>query len=188
MAQPHRIMIVRHAEKPYVDEQGQNFGVAMDGSQDAESLVVRGWQRAGALSFLFASPEIAQSRGLSVPQHLYASGPANANEAGSKSRRAKQTLIPLAQRLGLVICLDWTRGQEADLCRDVLTQNGAVLISWQHELISTIAAAIPGGNIPQTRTWQDDRFDLIWVFDLLQDSTYSFKEVHQALLSSDLDA
>ena len=187
MAQPERIMIVRHAEKPYVDDQGQNTGVRMDGSEDEESLAVRGWQRAGALSVLFASAEIAQSRGLSVPQHLYASDPENANGAGSKSRRPKQTLIPLAQRLGLIICVDWIKGQEAELCRDVLTQNGTVLISWQHEQIPAIAAAIPGGNILQTRNWQDERFDLVWVFDLLPDCTYSFKEIHEALLSHDLD-
>lgn len=188
MAQSQRIMIVRHAEKPNVDDQGQNFGVGMDGSEDTESLVVRGWQRAGALCLLFASAEIARSRGLSVPQHLYASNPENANAVGSKSHRPKQTLIPLAQRLGLMICVDWTKGQEEELCREVLAQDGTVLISWQHENIPAISAAIPGGNTPQTRNWPDDRFDLVWVFDLLPDGTYSFKEIHQALLSHDLDA
>ena len=188
MAQPQRIMIVRHAEKPYVGDPRQNIGVAEDGREDPESLTVRGWQRAGALGLLLGSAEFARTRGLSVPQHLYASGPASANGAGSMSRRPQQTLIPLAQRLGLAICLDWTKGQEAGLCRDVLTQNGTVLISWQHEQIPAIAGAIPGGNIPATRTWQDDRFDLVWIFDQSPDSRYSFKEIHQALLSHDLDA
>ena len=188
MAQPQRIMIVRHAEKPYVGDPGQNIGVEADGREDAESLTVRGWQRAGALGVLFGSAEFARSRGLSVPQHLYASGPSSANGAGSKSRRPQQTLIPLAQRLGLAISGDWTKGQEAELCRAVLTCDGPVLISWQHEQIPAIAAAIPGGNITQTRNWQDERFDLVWAFDLLPDGTYSFKEIHQALLSHDLDA
>lgn len=187
MAQPQRIMIIRHAEKPYSDDQGQNIGVKLDGSEDGESLVVRGWQRAGALSVLLASAEIAQSRGLSVPQHLYASNPDSTTATGGKSLRSKQTLIPLAERLGLIICMDWKKGEEAGLCRDVLKQNGTVLISWQHEQIPVIAAAIPGGNIPQTRNWQDERFDLVWVFDRLPDNTYSFKEIHQALLSNDLD-
>lgn len=187
MAQPQMIMIVRHAEKPYVDDQVKIIGVEMDGSENKESLTVRGWHRAGSLSVLFGSAEIAKSRGLLVPQHLYASDPENADKAGSKSRRPKQTLIPLAKRLKLTICVDWIKGQETELCRDVLTQNGTVLISWQHEQIPAIAAAIPGGNIPQTRNWQDERFDLVWVFDLLPDGTYSFKEIHQALLSSDLD-
>jgi hypothetical protein len=187
MPKAQRIMIIRHAEKPYVDSKEKNDGVRMDGSKSEESLAVRGWQRAGAISLLFGSAEIARSRGLSVPQHLYASDPEKADEAGSKSRRPKQTIIPLAQRLELQICVDWLKGQEAELCRDVLTNTGTVLISWQHELIPAIAGGIPGGKIPQTRTWDDARFDLVWVFDLLPDGAYSFKEFHQALLSGDLD-
>jgi len=187
MAQAQRIMVIRHAEKPYVDSKERNAGVRMDGSSSHESLAVRGWQRAGALAILFGAAELAQSKGLSVPEHLYASDPEKADKVGSKSRRPKQTLIPLAQRLDLKIHADWLKGQEAELCRDVLEQSGRVLISWQHDLIPDIAAAIPGGKIPATRTWDDERFDLVWVFDLLPNGTYSFKQVHQALLSGDLD-
>ncbi len=187
MAQATRIMIIRHAEKPYNDSKEKNKGVRMDGSSSDESLAVRGWQRAGALSLLFGSAEIAQSYGLSVPQVLYSSDPEKKDRDGSKSRRPKQTLIPLAQRLELKICADWVRGQEVNLCREVLRQTGTVLISWQHENIPDIAALIPGGNIPQTRTWDDKRFDLIWVFDLLPSGDYKFKEIHQALLSGDLE-
>jgi hypothetical protein len=187
MPKAQRIMIIRHAEKPYVDNKEKNDGVRMNGDKSEESLTVRGWQRAGAISLLFGSAEIAQTRGLSVPQHLYASDSEKADKAGSNSRRPKQTLTPLAKRLQLIINADWLAGQEAELCRDALTKPGTSLISWQHELIPAIAAAIPGGNIPQTRTWDDARFDLVWVFDLLPDGAYSFKEFHQALLSGDLD-
>jgi hypothetical protein len=187
MAQPTRIMIIRHAEKPYDDSKEKNKGVRMDGSSSDESLAVRGWQRAGALSLLFGSAEIAQSRGLSVPQYLYASDPEKKDRDGGKSRRPKQTLIPLAQRLELRIFADWEKGQEDNLCREVLKQTGAVLISWPHENIPDIAALIPGGNIPQTQTWDDDRFDLVWVFDLLPSGNYSYKEIRQVLLSGDLE-
>ena len=187
MAQAQRIMIIRHAEKPYDDGKEDNKGIRMDGSSSDESLAVRGWQRAGAIALLFGSAELAQSRGLSVPDHLYASDPERADKAGSKSRRPKQTLIPLAQRLEMIICADRFKGQEKQLCLDVLKQSGTVLISWQHELIPAIAATIPGGRIPQTGKWDDERFDLVWVFDLLPDGNYSFKELHQALLSGDLD-
>jgi hypothetical protein len=187
MPKAQRIMIIRHAEKPYADNKEKNDGVRMNGAKSDESLAVRGWQRAGAISLLFGSAEIAQIRGLSVPQHLYASDPEKADKAGSSSRRPKQTLTPLAERLELIISADWLKGQEAELCRDALAKPGTSLISWQHELIPAIAAVIPGGNIPQTRTWDDARFDLVWVFDLLPDGTYRFKEFHQALLSGDLD-
>lgn len=187
MPQPTRIMIIRHAEKPYDDGKEDNKGVRMDGSSSGESLAVRGWQRAGALCLLFGSAEIAESRGLSVPQVLFASDPDKSDRGGSTSRRPKQTLIPLAQRLDFKIRTDWVKGQEAKLCREVLKQAGVVLISWQHENIPKIAARIPGGKIRQTRSWDDQRFDLIWVFDLLPDGNYCFKEIHQALLSGDLD-
>jgi hypothetical protein len=107
MAQSQRIMIIRHAEKPYDDGKENNLGVRMDGSSSVESLAVRGWQRAGALALLFGSAALAQSRGLSVPQHLYASDPDKADKIGSKSRRPKQTLIPLAQRLDFQINASW---------------------------------------------------------------------------------
>ncbi len=187
MARAPRIMIIRHAEKPYHDGKEKNKGVRMDGSGSDESLAVRGWQRAGALSLLFGSAEIAHSRGLSVPQVLYSSDPEKKDRDGSKSRRPKQTLIPLAQRLDLKICADWVKGQEANLCREVLGQTGIALIAWQHENIPNIATLIPGGNIPQTRTWGDERFDLVWVFDLMPSGDYSFKEIHQVLLSGDLE-
>jgi hypothetical protein len=187
MARAQRIMIIRHAEKPFTDKKGKYDGVRSSGSQSEESLIVRGWQRAGALTLLFGSTRIAKSRGLSIPLHLYASDPEKADKEGSKSRRPKETIEPLAQRLGLKICLDWFRGQEVELARDVMTKSGTVLISWQHELIPAICDAIPGGNIPQTRKWDDARFDLVWVFDRQPDGTYRFKEIHQSLLEGDLD-
>ena len=101
--QPTQIMIIRHAEKPYDDGREKNKGVRMDGSKSNKSLAVRGWQRAGALSLLFGSHEIAQSRGLSVPQVLCAADPDKAEKGGSKRRRSKRPLIPLAQRFDLQI-------------------------------------------------------------------------------------
>jgi hypothetical protein len=59
-----KIMVIRHAEKP--DEAGTTFGVSVEGNQDPEALIVRGWQRAGALTTFFAPPdgtsEISASR------------------------------------------------------------------------------------------------------------------------------
>jgi hypothetical protein len=44
-------MIVRHAEKPSAD--GSISGVSRAGAQDPDELVVRGWQRSGALARYF---------------------------------------------------------------------------------------------------------------------------------------
>jgi len=42
---PSKIMIIRHVEKPSKD--GTVWGVNEDGTNDNESLTIRGWQRAG---------------------------------------------------------------------------------------------------------------------------------------------
>jgi hypothetical protein len=47
-----KIMIIRHAERPPDD--GSANGVTLAGAQAPEELIVRGWQRAGALVRLFA--------------------------------------------------------------------------------------------------------------------------------------
>ena len=53
---PHKIMIIRHAEAPVP---GQFKGVRQSGEDDEHSLIVRGWQRAGALIRFFRRPEHA---------------------------------------------------------------------------------------------------------------------------------
>lgn len=82
---PDRIMFIRHAEKP---DEGKD-GVAADGSLDAESLTVRGWQRAGALiAFFCAQPKMR-------PDAIFASGIGH----GSKGKRPAETVTPLAAKL-----------------------------------------------------------------------------------------
>ena len=100
MPKAQRIMIIRHAEKPYADNKEKNDGVRMNGAKSDESLAVRGWQRAGAISLLFGSAEIAQIRGLSVPQHLYASDPEKADKAGSKQPQAQTNPDPISRTTG----------------------------------------------------------------------------------------
>jgi hypothetical protein len=47
------LMIIRHAEKP--KEEWPGPGLTIEGSPDPKSLVIRGWQRAGAWSALFGA-------------------------------------------------------------------------------------------------------------------------------------
>ena len=47
------LMIIRHAEKP--DESFPGSGFTENGDKDKKSLVIRGWQRAGAWATLFGS-------------------------------------------------------------------------------------------------------------------------------------
>src|SRR5262245_51956449 len=129
-----KVIIIRHAEKPR-DKGQPPYGVTSDGEADFESLTVRGWQRAGALVPLF----LRAGGALAVPTVIYASRTGKDANGGSKSKRPRQTIAPLAKRLGLEPNLNFGKGDEAALAVDVLGQAGVVLISWQHELIAQIA-------------------------------------------------
>lgn len=181
-------MIIRHAEKP----EGAVQGVDVNGTDGKEFLVVRGWQRAGALVRFFAPVSTQFHRpGIEQPQHLFASGPVSKKQkntgGGSKSFRPEQTLMPLSQLLGdaVPLNLDFVEGQEKELAAAATACAGVVLIAWQHEEIPAIAVEILGttGVVPQ---WPGTRFDLVWVFDLKPDGTYAFSQVPQMLLAGDL--
>src|SRR5262245_8189281 len=91
-----KIMLLRHGEKPAKDL--APFGVTPFGKRDKESLVVRCWQRAGALSNLFAAPDIQTNYPfLTKPQFLIASKPLR--RQGSK--RPLQTITPLSEKLSI---------------------------------------------------------------------------------------
>jgi broad specificity phosphatase PhoE len=118
---PKRIMFIRHAEKPGVP--GNGGGVQADGTQDDESLAVRGWQRAGALVRFFSSrPELK-------PGVIFASGLGH----GSKSKRPMQTVTPLADLLketeAAALITTHLRDDLQPLMEDVLSREGPVLIA-----------------------------------------------------------
>jgi hypothetical protein len=180
MARAQKIMVIRHGEKP----QGAlpPYGVTADGEQDAESLLVVGWTRAGALAVLFAPARgPLQSPGLAVPQYLFAA----ADEAGSKSQRPIETVSVLAQKLTLVTNTTYTVGQESQLADAAMACDGEVLVGWEHKHIPLVANAILG-NTTAPQSWPGDRFDMVWVFDLDGASgQYSFSQVPQLVLSGD---
>ena len=192
---PSKIMIIRHGEKPTVKRESP-YGVTADGAQDFESLLVRGWQRAGALAALFAPARgPLQDANLAVPTLIYASEPEK-NDAdseghkGSKSLRPLQTIQPLAGRLGLTPDLGFEKGQEKELAKDVMSQSGVVLISWQHESILDIVkhlikGAAVAGSIPGD--WPGERFDIVWVLapPTAQNPSWVFVQVPQRLLEGD---
>jgi hypothetical protein len=177
-----KIMLLRHAEKP--DRDGAPFGVTLRGERSKESLQVRGWQRAGALISLLApaNGHINESS-LAQPQFLYASKPLR--RKGSK--RPLETITPLAEKLGLKINQNFTRGDFDKMLENAFMRKGVVLICWQREYIPRIALHILGQTKSVPRDWPEDRFDLFWVFDLDRKSgRYKFKQVPQSLLEGDL--
>ena len=168
-----KIMLIRHAEKPNGDG---GPGLMPDGTQNPEALTATGWTRANALVGLFAPNGAAQRQPLERPASLFASG--------SQSLRPKQTLAPLAASLGLPVTT-FLKGQEAQLTAAVKAAEGPALISWQHESIPEIATLILGRADGVPPVWPGHRFDLVWVFDLQGDGTWSFAQTPQLLLPGD---
>jgi hypothetical protein len=182
-ARATKIMMIRHAEKPPA---GGN-GVTLNEKPDPESLIIKGWQRAGALAVLFA-PANGQFHcpGLAKPQFVYASKVAEHSE----SKRPQETVAPLIAKLEekAQVNFNHPKGKEQKVASDALACPGVVLICWEHTLIPAIASHILpiSSKTPVPSEWPGERFDVVWVFDL--DSTtgeYTFSQVPQRLLAGD---
>ena len=177
-----KIMVIRHAEKP--SEDGSVVGVSENGSPDGDQLIVRGWQRAGALVRLFSPVDGRFSNGsLESPGVVFASGVAK----HSKSLRPQHTVAPLVKLLGVPFVISHPKGDEDGLVQDALSRDGVVLISWEHEAIPGIANRILGDTTSCPQKWPGDRFDLVWIFDRSSEGgDWRFNQVPQLLLPGDL--
>jgi hypothetical protein len=177
MAGPTKIMLIRHAEKP------PPTGIDTDGSPDKHSLIVRGWQRAGALVPFFERPT---RDGIATPATIFAAttsddGAIDADD--SKSLRPTETVTPLAEKSGVTFRNDIPVGREDQAILAIKGCAGVVLVSWEHKRIPAIAA----GFMTSPPAW-GDRFDAVWVLDQQPDGSYAFSIVNQDLLSGDTPA
>ncbi|HMG36917.1 MAG TPA: hypothetical protein VKM94_23505 [Blastocatellia bacterium] len=182
-----KIMLIRHAEKP--PNNPPPHGINENGDHDKESLTVVGWQRAGALVVFFA-PSLGEPQNpqISVPSFIYASQ----TTKGNASDRPQQTVSPLIEKLAQKVSVNFkfARGEESKVAGSAMEKNGPVLICWDHEHIPDIARHLPissSNSNPVPSEWPDDRYDLVWVFDLNpSDCGYCFVQVPQLLLSGDV--
>jgi hypothetical protein len=183
-------MIIRHAEKPIGDERA----IDVVGSPSDADLIVRGWQRAGALVCFFAPTHgPLQDASLAVPKFVFASWPKGEDPApgvhGSekpKSHRPRHTVESLCAKLNLKLNAEFSKGQEKEVAEAAMACPGPVLISWQHESIPGILNALPGGEAGP-KSWPGERFDVVYV--LTWDAgakKYRFSQVPQMLLAGDL--
>lgn len=173
---PQRVMFIRHAEKPNEPPDGGD-GVDSNGKKDDESLVIRGWQRAGALAKFF------QSQPALCPDVVFAAGVGKHSE----SMRPTETVTPLVALLNVSgkapFVNKYLKDDTQAAITDVMTRSGIVLVAWQHELIPALVGLLPNPpTVPQK--WPGDRFDMVWVCD--QAGTgWSFSQVPQLLLAGD---
>jgi hypothetical protein len=173
------ILLIRHAEKP--TGSGVPYGITADGERSDGSLTVQGWTRAGALVELFDPAGGGVRAGLGKPGVVYAAKP-----NGDKSQRPSQTVTPVAARLGVDLQLAYAKGDEDKLVAELAGLHGVTLVSWQHEQIPAIVAALGAVQPAPPKQWPDDRFDVVWVFTRTS-TGWTFSQVPQLLLKGDLD-
>jgi hypothetical protein len=195
------ILIIRHAEKPdWPDAQKPDWpgpGLKPDGSADPNSLVVRGWQRAGAWSALFGAG--LGGKDYPQPETIYAADPDPKKTAPNVEvgQRPYETIIPLAQRLNLTPQKQHHQDDVDGLAKDLVKSTGVVLVSWEHKrIVNFLLRAIvqyghpslpPKEGLPTT--WNDSRYDVVLRFDRdAPGHQWTFRQLFPRLLSGDSDA
>jgi hypothetical protein len=173
----HVVMVIRHGEKP----DDENEGIDADGEPDDSSMTEVGWQRADNLVDIFAPPRRAPRAGLSRPTAIYAAG---ANEDG-KGERMRQTVAPLARKLGVRVDTEFGKGDEQALVEAVSAEPGPTLVCWSHSGIPDIAAAFGEVTPTPPTTWPDDRFDVVWTFTATASGGWKFAQIVQRALPDD---
>jgi hypothetical protein len=180
------ILIIRHAEKPGKSWPGE--GSAFDGSVDPQSLVIRGWERAGSWSALFGAGFGGDD--FPRPVAIYAADP-DAPTSDEQSQRPFETILPLAQRLSLEPIVKYTVGEEAALSAEIASLTGVVLVCWEHHAIG--GAILPALAKDQKlhgmpKKWDGTRFDVVLRFDRsVPRAPWSFRQLFPRLLSGDSD-
>jgi broad specificity phosphatase PhoE len=153
---PHRIFIIRHAEKP---ETG-----------DSPHLSEKGRRRATALP-RYPLPVLAD---------IFAA------RNSQESSRPVETVTPLAAASRLSIKAEIKNKEFPLLVDHVLSGRLAgkdVLVCWHHEEIPHLTKAL-GVNLTRSYKWADV-YDRIWVVTYFKDGTPTFEDRPQRLLPGD---
>jgi hypothetical protein len=140
-----------------------------------------GWERATRLVDLF-DPVPGPPR----PGACHAEGDLRyPRERRREGLRPRETVMPLAARLGLTLNTSYGAGEEKTLVERAITQPGPTLISWQHSGIPDIAKAFPSVTPKPPSDWPNDRrrhLDLHGTAD-----GWHFAQVPELLLPGDQD-
>ena len=170
------VMVIRHGEKP----DGELPGIDAAGREDESSLTEVGWERARRLVDVFDPAPGAARPGLERPDAIYAAG---ANDEG-EGQRTRETVAPLAEKLGVQVDTTYGKGDEEKLVEHVLDRPGRTLISWSHTNLPVLANAFPNVTPTPPSEWPDDRFDVVWTFTRTADG-WQFAQVPELALPQD---
>jgi hypothetical protein len=176
------VMIIRHGEKPGEKKTGDLPGIDETGAEDDNSLTQVGWDRARGLVNVFA-PDSGQPRqGLARPVAIFSAG---ANEEG-EGKRTRETIAPLAKKLGIQPDTSFGKGEEQQLVEKVTSQPGPTLICWQHGEIPAIAEAFGDVSPTPPSKWPDSVYDVIWTLTKTSDG-WAFAQQPEMALPEDDD-
>jgi hypothetical protein len=177
------LLIIRHAEKP--GDAWPGPGLTDKGVADDKSLVIRGWQRAGAWAALFGQ---GWSRSYPTPGQIYAATPGKAKDDDhGASKRPFETATPLGERLGLSLNTDYAQGDEAALAAELVTLSGVVLVAWEHKaIVSGLLPHLPVSSGTPPTDWPSDRFDVVLSFVSAAGATgFAYQMLCPQLMSGD---
>jgi hypothetical protein len=168
------LYVIRHAEKPDKKQPKLGPGFTHKGEEDPESLVIKGWERAGAWTALFGAG--FGGADYATPQAVYAADPngpkdPDPDKKDEVSQRPYETVLSLAKRVGLdKPNVAFAKGQEQALVNALveLSNVDVALVAWEHKaIISGIVADMrPHVSNPQALPthWNGSRFDVVLRF------------------------
>ena len=160
-------------------------------SGSGKSIIVQGWQRAGALNAFFAPYQASPANSaIATPNYIYAASPEG------ESKRPWETVTPLTAWLGYAqntpqFNTDFAiGGGEAQMVESVLSLSGSVLICREHKnimpnIMQAINGAIPIANYESIPTAWPEVFYLVWILDLAGGS-YTWSSQNQNLIAGDV--
>ncbi|MCY0937532.1 hypothetical protein [Streptomyces sp. H34-S4] len=166
------VMLIRHAEKPYAGDTGEDD----EGNEHPGFLAVRGRRRAQELPALFPP---ARGATLPRPGAVFAAG----GNAGAPAR-CRQTVEALATALGTPVRAEFAVGAEPALARSVLAARMPVLVCWEHQGMPRLIRGLGAQDVLGLPAAWPDRYDLVWMFTRRQ-GVWSFRELSQHLLQGD---
>ncbi|HEV7621607.1 MAG TPA: histidine phosphatase family protein [Flavisolibacter sp.] len=148
-AQPQKIVIIRHGEKP---DKGDN-------------LSCQGLNRSLQL------PSVLNKK-IGVPDAIFVP----ALNVGKKTSAARmyQTIIPFAVKYNLSINTKYDVKDEAGVANAIKKENGTVLLVWEHKAIIKIIRAL--GITDQNINWDDNDFDSMWIITYVNGKPVLHKE------------
>ncbi|MFD9306390.1 hypothetical protein ACFWCB_27660 [Streptomyces sp. NPDC060048] len=167
------VMLIRHAEKPYAGDVGEDD----EGNEDPGFLSLRGRRRAHELPSLFPP---ARGAGLPRPEAVFAAG----GKEGTTPARCRQTVEQLATALRTPVRAEFGPGAEPALARAVLAARMPVLVCWEHTGMPRLIRALGAQDVLGLPAAWPDRYDLVWTFTRRR-GVWSFRELPQHLLAGD---